>query len=104
MKRLFYIATLFWSFQSFSQLKMELTGTSKVQSLYFQNPELEDGRFCVDSVLVNGQQVALDFQQAAFELKITEQLIQGFATTTVLLYHSDGCKPKLLNAGICITR
>lgn len=96
MKRQLHLLFCIIAFSSSAQLRIE--GNYIGTDLYIQNPNHDDTDVsCVDSVTVNGTNCKVDLEMAAFQIKLSELNLEIDDAINIVIYHKEGCKPKVLN-------
>ncbi|WP_448697942.1 hypothetical protein ACFGVR_14105 [Mucilaginibacter sp. AW1-3] len=79
-------------------MMIEITGYYQGKNLYVQNPFSPNGvGFCVIDVRVNGDVTTDEIGSSAFEINLNAFRFKPGDKVTVVIYHKDGCKPKILN-------
>ena len=77
---------------------IELNGVYNSKNLYVQNPFSSNGvGFCVTEVLVNNQNTRDEISSSAFEIDLRACGLRPGDAVKVVIYHKDGCGPKVLN-------
>ncbi len=93
MAKLIFVA-LFISVNVFGQV-LHFDGVLHKDVLYFQNPEIENHQFCVDSIQVNGKTIPFE-NASAFEVNFKKAGFNVGDSIHFTLYHQLECRPKLL--------
>ena len=77
---------------------ISITGIYQGKNLYVQNPFSSNNvGFCVTEVKVNGNITTDETQSSAFEIDLKAQNLKLQEPVTVVIYHKEGCNPKILN-------
>ncbi len=88
---------------SFGALSIE--GSYQGKNLYVQNPEDPEGfGFCATKVTVNGDVMPGGTGASAFEIDFSLFNIQVGQKVLIVIEHSDGCKPKILNPEVLLPK
>lgn len=77
-----------------------LSGTYQGVPLYVQNPMADDGKgFYTDSISLNGKTMDLNVNQSAYEIPLNDSIyhLEIGDSVTLIIYHKNGCMPKVLN-------
>lgn len=78
---------------------MELAGTNTGENLYVQNPYTDSlGHFCIDSIIINGSFYKTDLNSSALQLDFKRLNIPLGETVTIVIYHDESCRPRILSA------
>jgi hypothetical protein len=79
-------------------MTITVEGIYQGKNLYVQNPFSSSGvGFCVYEVRVNGQVTTDEISSSAFEIDLRYFNLKLGDPVAVLIYHKDGCTPKVLN-------
>lgn len=93
MIRILFIV-LFISVNVFGQV-LHFDGVLHKDVLYFQNPEIENHQFCVDSIHVNGKTIPFE-NASAFEVDFKKAGFHVGDSIHFTLFHQLECRPTLL--------
>ncbi len=89
----------------FSLANMSLEGHFQGKNLFIQNPIDEDGfGYCVTKATVNGSPITESIQTTAFEISFDEFNLKIGDPVFIVLEHSLGCKPKILNPEVLLPK
>lgn len=100
---LFLLFTALYSADGFAALSIE--GSYQGKNLYVQNPEDGDGfGFCATKVTVNGDVMPGGCSSNAFEIDFSLFNIEIGEPVFIVIEHSDGCKPKILNPEVLLPK
>lgn len=100
---LFLLFTVLFSVSGFSALSIE--GSYQGKNLYVQNPEDGDGfGFCATKVTVNGDVMPGGCSSNAFEIDFSLFNIEIGEPVFIVIEHSEGCKPKILNPEVLLPK
>ncbi|MBC7865633.1 MAG: hypothetical protein IAF38_21845 [Bacteroidia bacterium] len=82
-----------------TESKIILQGNYLGKNLYIQNPFDSKGNgFCTKKVLVNGKEYPIDSTKStAYEIDLKWLGFKDGDTLRIEIFHSDNCKPKVLN-------
>jgi len=84
---------------------LSIAGTYQGKNLYIQNPEDEDGfGFCTLKVTVNGDLMPGGISSSVFEIDFSLFNIVIGEPLFIVIDHSEGCKPKILNPEVLLPR
>lgn len=88
---------------AFADLSIE--GSYQGKNLYVQNPEEEVGfGFCASKVTVNGDVMPGGVSRSAFEIDFSLFNIKIGDPVFIVIEHTDGCSPKILNPEVLLPR
>ncbi len=97
------IFTAFTGLVSYAALSIE--GSYQGKNLYVQNPEDGDGfGFCATKVTVNGDVMPGGCSSNAFEIDFSLFNIEIGEPVFIVIEHSDGCKPTILNPEVLLPK
>lgn len=100
---LFLLFTALYSVDGHAALSIE--GSYQGKNLYVQNPEDGDGfGFCATKVTVNGDVMPGGCSSNAFEIDFSLFNIEIGEPVFIVIEHSDGCKPKILNPEVLLPK
>lgn len=100
---LLLLSTAFFS--AFSHAALSIEGSYQGKNLYVQNPEDGDGfGFCATKVTVNGDVMPGGCSSNAFEIDFSLFNIEIGEPVFIVIEHSDGCKPKILNPEVLLPK
>lgn len=89
----------------YSYANLSIEGSYQGKNLYVQNPEDGDGfGFCATKVTVNGDVMPGGCSSSAFEIDFSLFNIEIGEPVFIVIEHSDGCKPKILNPEVLLPR
>lgn len=91
-----YFVTILLVLTAFSSLasKLIVEGVYLGKSLYIQNPERNDGSYCITSINVNGRPFKTQ-KASAFRLDLFSFSIG--TPVKIVVEYKDGCKPRIVN-------
>lgn len=96
--RLIFTLTTILLFAQLSWSNLSIEGTYQGRNLYVQNPETPDGfGFCATRVTVNDQILPVNINRLAFTVDFSQLDLAIGTPIFIVIYHSDDCKPKILN-------
>jgi hypothetical protein len=97
---------LFTAFSGFvAQAALSIEGSYQGKNLYVQNPEDGDGfGFCATKVTVNGDVMPGGCSSNAFEIDFSLFNIEIGEPVFIVIEHSEGCKPKILNPEVLLPK
>ncbi|MDX1444791.1 hypothetical protein [Lishizhenia sp.] len=102
MRLFFTLATIFW-FAHLSCANLSIEGTYQGRNLYVQNPETPDGfGFCATRITVNDQILPANINRLAFIIDFSQLDLPIGTPVFIVIYHSDDCKPKILNPEVLL--
>ncbi|NRA10884.1 MAG: hypothetical protein HRT57_02885 [Crocinitomicaceae bacterium] len=81
---------------------LTVDGIYQGKNLYIQNPMTEEGGYCIDSVYINEIKYDQDLVAGAFEIDFKSLNFKVSDSIHMVIYHQDGCKPKILNTNLCM--
>ena len=88
-----------------SHAALSIEGSYQGKNLYVQNPEDGDGfGFCATKVTVNGDVMPGGCSSNAFEIDFSLFNIEIGEPVFIVIEHSEGCKPKILNPEVLLPR
>ena len=96
----FLILILFITSASIANGQLTLSGTYQGAAIYVQNPFADDGEgYCTDSVMLNAITMIINVNQSAYEIPLNDSIYQLEIGDSIelIIYHKNGCKPKVLN-------
>jgi hypothetical protein len=97
------IFSAFTGIVSYAALSIE--GSYQGKNLYVQNPEDGDGfGFCATKVTVNGDVMPGGCSSNAFEIDFSLFNIEIGEPVFIVIEHSDGCKPTILNPEVLLPK
>lgn len=100
---LFLLFTALYSVDGLAALSIE--GSYQGKNLYVQNPEDGDGfGFCATKVTVNGDVMPGGCSSNAFEIDFSLFNIEIGEPVFIVIEHSEGCKPKILNPEVLLPK
>jgi hypothetical protein len=92
------------SFLSFGA-NLSIEGTYQGKNVYIQNPLDDDGfGYCATKVTVNGDIMPGGTSNGVFEIPFSIFNIGLGEPIFIVIEHSDGCKPKILNPEVLLPR
>lgn len=97
LKYLYILVIGVCCFSAFGQnSKMVLQGHYAGNNVYIQNPVKASGiGFCIDTVLVNDQEIAFD-NSSAFEVTLDRMNLEKGDTVNIVIIHHTDCQPRVL--------
>src|SRR6218665_1928906 len=100
------LLSLFIALSSFvARAALSIEGSYQGKNLYVQNPEDGDGfGFCATKVTVNGDVMPGGCSSNAFEIDFSLFNIEIGEPVFIVIEHSEGCKPKILNPEVLLPR
>ena len=88
-----------------SHAALSIEGSYQGKNLYVQNPEDGDGfGFCATKVTVNGDVMPGGCSSNAFEIDFSLFNIEIGEPVFIVIEHSDGCKPTILNPEVLLPK
>jgi hypothetical protein len=97
------VFSAFTGLVSYAALSIE--GSYQGKNLYVQNPEDGDGfGFCATKVTVNGDVMPGGCSSNAFEIDFSLFNIEIGEPVFIVIEHSDGCKPTILNPEVLLPK
>lgn len=98
MNRLFILISFLFSLISINNFAGEITlkGNYYGFNLYVTNPSTGDG-YCVKEVYVNNMLTRDEIHSNSFEVDFAQLGIKVGEQVTIVIKHSDGCTPKVIN-------
>ncbi len=97
------LLVLISTFYLHAHASLSIEGTYLGKNLYIQNPENEEGfGFCVTKVTVNGDLLPSGYSGNAFEIDFTLFNIAIGEPLFIVIEHSAGCIPKILNPEVLL--
>lgn len=100
------LLSIFSAFSGFvSHAALSIEGSYQGKNLYVQNPEDGDGfGFCATKVTVNGDVMPGGCSSNAFEIDFSLFNIEIGEPVFIVIEHSDGCKPTILNPEVLLPK
>lgn len=101
--RLFFTLTAIFGFLHMTYANLSIEGSYQGRNLYVQNPETPDGfGFCATRITVNDQILPANINRLAFTIDFSQLDLQIGTPVFIVIYHSDDCKPKVLNPEVLL--
>ena len=96
--RIFFLIGIFFSSLALPASEIVLQGAYYGYNLYVLNP-IDGNGFCVKEILVNDIPTRDELRSSSFEIDFSQMNLRHGDAVTVVIRHSDACKPVIINPG-----